>query len=425
MERNFTNENFERFLRQNADSLRMRPNEKVWKEISSRLTRTRRRYTIVVSVLLLISSGLGYEWFHDVSVKHHSIGSISPAREVTTSKENIVSSTTNSNRFITYSSPIQKSEQAYTAFIKKELVSLKPEPVNHTSNSSSSNEFIAEPVDSYPADEVKKLEVTGLANLNRSVTPLSIESVVNLYKGQLKKKINWEIYFTPTVSYRKLSDNKSFSNGSLANLSSYPQLYNINNAVTHKPDFGFELGLTGKYPLSANLKLRAGLQFNVNRYDIKVFNAPNQLATIRLNSRYAPDSLNAITTYSNQSGYRTDWLQNFYFQISAPVGLEFKIRGDDKMQFGIATTVQPTYLLGDRVYLISTDYKNYAQVPWLVRRWNINSSFETFVSYSTGHLKWQVGPQFRYQLLSSFIDKYPVKENLYNFGLKVGISLNQ
>ena len=99
--------------------------------------------------------------------------------------------------------------------------------------------------------------------------------------------------------------------------------------------------------------------------------------------------------------------------------------GDDKMQFGIATTIQPTYLLGDRVYLISTDYKNYAEVPWLVRRWNVNTSLETFVSYSTGHLKWQVGPQFRYQILSSFISKYPVKENLYDFGLKVGISLNK
>lgn len=424
MERNFTNENFERFLRQNADNLRMRPNEKVWKEISSRLTRTRRRYTIILSAMLLISSGLAYEWFHDVSIKPHATGSSILTREVTTAKENSVSSGTNTNRSISYLSPLQKSEQSHTAFFKKELISLKPRQVNHTIHAASSDDFNAEPIDSYPADEIKKSEATELTNTNRNVTPLSIESVVNSYKGQTKKKIDWEIYFTPTVSYRKLSDNKSFSNTSFTSLSTYPQFYNINNAVTHKPDFGFEVGLTGKYPLSANLKLRAGVQFNINRYDIKVFNAPNQLATIRLNNRYTPDSLNAITTYSNLSGYHTDWLQNFYFQISAPVGLEFKIRGDDKMQFGIATTVQPTYLLGDRVYLISTDYKNYAQVPWLVRRWNINSSFETFVSYSTGHLKWQVGPQFRYQLFSSFIDKYPVKENLYNFGLKVGISLN-
>jgi hypothetical protein len=108
-----------------------------------------------------------------------------------------------------------------------------------------------------------------------------------------------------------------------------------------------------------------------------------------------------------------------------PVGAEVDLIGDDKVQFGVGGTIQPTYVLGDRAYLLSTDYKNYAEVPWLIRRWNINTAFETFVSYSTGRMKWQVGPQVRYQLLSSFVDEYPVKENLFDFGLKVGVSLNK
>jgi hypothetical protein len=203
-------------------------------------------------------------------------------------------------------------------------------------------------------------------------------------------------------------------------------LYDINNFVTHKPDFGFELGLTAKYPVTKNLKVKAGLQFNVNRYDIKVFHSSTQLATIRLNNRNGMDSVNRVTNYSNTpSGYSSNWLENFYFQVSAPVGVEFRIKGDEKVQFGLASTIQPTYVLGDRAYLISTDYKNYAEVPWLIRRWNVNTSLETYVSYSTGHLKWQVGPQVRYQLLSSFVKKYPVKENLFDFGLRVGIGLNK
>lgn len=424
MERNFTNENFERFLRQNADSLRMRPTEKVWKEISAHLTRSRRRFTIIISVLLLITSGLAYEWFTPKVIKHN-IGHSNQTIQNVSSGNQPVATNNNTSRALANINFVHKNEHSYTAFLHKQFEALKPEVVNHISAEASTKEFVSEPVDSYPTDQVNTTG-TALRLNNPNITPLSIESVVNSFKGQQKKKINWDIYFTPTVSYRKLSENKSFSNSSFSSLSTLPQLNNINSIVTHKPDFGLEVGLTGKYPVSSNLKVKAGVQFNINRYDIKVFNAPNQLATIRLNSRYAAsDTLNAITTYSNLSGYHTDWLQNFYFQISAPVGVEFKVRGDDKVQFGIATTLQPTYLLGDRIYLISTDYKNYAQVPYLVRKWNINSSLETFVSYSTGQLKWQVGPQFRYQLLSSFIDKYPVKENLYNFGLKVGISLNQ
>jgi len=237
--------------------------------------------------------------------------------------------------------------------------------------------------------------------------PLTIESITNLYKGRgHKNRVGLQIYFTPTVSYRKLSDT------------------HIDNVVTHKPDFGFELGLAAKYRVSRNVRIRGGLQFNVNRYDIRTYNTTTQLATIRLNNRSGRDSFNIATNYNNAGGYSTDWLENYYFQVSAPVGVEVKLRGDERMQFGVAATMQPTYILGDRAYLISSDYRNYAEVPKLIRRWNLNTSFEPYVAYSTGHLKWQVGPQVRYQLLSSYVKKYPVKENLFDFGLKVGIALN-
>jgi hypothetical protein len=259
--------------------------------------------------------------------------------------------------------------------------------------------------------------------------PMTIESVVNLYKPRNKKKVSFQFYFTPTVSYRKLSENKSYLHSQqVANSANYTiaSMYNVNNIVTHKPDMGFELGMAAKYPVSSRVKLRAGVQFNMNRYDIKAYSASTSLATIRLNDRSnRGDSLNTLTNYSNLNGYSSNWLENLNFQLSAPIGVEVKLSGDDKVQFGIASTIQPSYLLGERAYLITTDYKNYAQVPGLTRHWNVNTSLETFVSYSTGHLQWQVGPQVRYQLLSSFITKYPVKENLFDFGLKVGISLNK
>ena len=92
---------------------------------------------------------------------------------------------------------------------------------------------------------------------------------------------------------------------------------------------------------------------------------------------------------------------------------------------GIAGTLQPTYILSDKAYLISTDFKNYAEVPRLIRHVNLNTSFETFVNYTSGKTNWQIGPQVRYQVLSSFQNKYPVKENLFDFGVKVGVSINK
>jgi hypothetical protein len=202
--------------------------------------------------------------------------------------------------------------------------------------------------------------------------------------------------------------------------------YSVNNAVTHKPDIGLELGFAAKYPVAKNVKVRGGLQFNMNRYDIKAFNYTPEVATIALNTgNNQVDYLGSVTSYRNFGGNSSDWLQNLYFQLSAPVGVEVNLPSKKNVRFGVASTLQPTYVVGERAYLISSDYKNYTEVPWLTRKWNVATNLETFVSYSTGKMQWQVGPQVRYQLLSSFNSKYPVKENLFDFGLKVGVSLNK
>jgi hypothetical protein len=264
--------------------------------------------------------------------------------------------------------------------------------------------------------------------LEKSVLPYTIESVINSFKTKNRKtKFETQLYFTPTISYRKLTENKSYlrSLDPAAAPSSFPGLNSsVNNHVTHKPDVGFELGLTGKYAVSNRLKIRGGVQFNVNRYDVKAFSSPLSMTTIALNNGGGIDSISAISGYSNVQGYKSNWLQNLSFQLSVPIGAEFTISENDDVAFGIATTIQPTYVLGDRAYLITTDYKNYMQVPWLIRRWNVNTALETFVTLKSGKTKWQIGPQVRYQLLSSFISEYPVKENLFDFGLKVGITLN-
>ncbi len=284
-------------------------------------------------------------------------------------------------------------------------------------------------------EKTTKTHPAGKVNLNVSKQnlvyyPLTIESVVNSYKPQkIRKKISWQLYVTPTVSYRRLSANKAYKNSpSATDPAGYPFASlssDVNRAVTHKPDMGLEIGFSTRYPLSKNLKLRGGLQFNVNRYDIKAFVYNGEQATINLNGA-GNNSVTAWTYYRNYNGYKTDWLKNFYFSVSAPIGAELTLFGNKKTSFGIAGTVQPTYILSDRAYLISTDYKNYAEVPSLIRNVNLNTSFETFINYtSRNKTKWQVGPQVRYQVLSSFQSRYPVRENLFDFGLKIGVTLNQ
>jgi hypothetical protein len=261
---------------------------------------------------------------------------------------------------------------------------------------------------------------------NKDIYPLTIESVVNSYKHtRNKKRLSWEVFFVPTVSYRKLDENKAFINSAQVNNNTTTSFTGINNLVTHKPDMGLQLGFNSGYPLTRNMKIIGGLQFNVSKYDIRAYFSASEVATISLNSGNGANSVSAITNYRNFNGSKADWLRNLYFSVSAPVGLELKLTGNKKTEIGISGTIQPTYILSDRAYVISTDYKNYAEVPSLTRRWNMSTSFEIFAGYSTGKINWRVGPLVRYQLRSSFVDKYPIKEHLYDFGLKMGIMLKK
>jgi len=403
MERNFTNENMEEFLRQSADGLRMRPSARVWKGISSHLNRRRRKFGLLLGTSLLLTTALSYYLINESSGDFHT--STTSSNATTEKTVNHIPSVTDKKLIAANSGSVKRIDKP----LEGNLVKTKEFNFTHVllqrNEEAIQNAFTPTIADSYFTEE-KIADTKSVGQELVIADPLTSESVINAYKPKTKK-LAWQTYFTPTVSYRKLNDNY------------------IDNVAPHKPAFGFELGMAAKYAVSKNTKLRAGFQFNVNRYEIKTFDSYAQLATIRLNDRNGVDYVRTVTSYNNFSGYQSNWLQNFYFQVSAPVGVEFKLKGDDKMQFGIASTLQPTYLLGDKAYVISADYKNYAEMSKLVRHWNISSSLETFVSYSTGHLNWQVGPQVRYQMLSSYLKKYPVKENLFDFGLKVGISVNK
>ncbi len=445
---NFTNDEFGKFLRRSSDELRLHPTDRVWKNISKKLNESRRRVGFATASLLLLTSLLGYF----VVENKDSIKPVISANAEVNNESDYGSRQSLPNEFSNKTIDT-KTEAKTTESDVNDLSIVKKAAINKQQQAIIRQLYAQSPFKEIKNNEVAQLEIPQekeassfsiidsdpelpnssaeediVSVSNSSDKLLTIESVTNSYKSIVKKKqLSFQVFFTPTVSYRKLTENKSYlrsvpqSNAGV----NYAVLYDVNDAVTHKPDMGLELGFAAKYPIAKNLKLRGGLQFNMSRYDIKAFDYATEYATIALNNQNGVGYTGSNSNHRNFSGGKEDWLQNMYFQVSAPVGVEVKLAGNKNTSFGIASTIQPTYMLGDRAYLISTDYKNYSEVPWLMRRWNVATSLETFVSYSTGKLNWQVGPQVRYQLLSSFVTEYPVKENIFDFGLKVGVSINK
>ena len=234
-----------------------------------------------------------------------------------------------------------------------------------------------------------------------------------------------QLTLSPTVNYRTLTGGdygpgKFIPNAPVA--LTHPG--DAQRYVDHSPALGFQVGGSVLYRVTRNLSVKGGLQFNFSRYKINAYtsNTPQQ-ATIALSSYYGYiiDSLTSYTRIGNFGGRTQESFNNDYYQLSAPVGFELRILGNERLQLNIGATIQPSYLLNTNSYMLTSDYTGYTKEPTLFRRWNVSGGLEAFLTYKVGGIRLQAGPEFRYQLLSTYNSQYPISENLKGYGFKLGI----
>ena len=91
------------------------------------------------------------------------------------------------------------------------------------------------------------------------------------------------------------------------------------------------------------------------------------------------------------------------------------MKSDKKVQFVYFETT-----LDKEPFIITSNYKNYADGSQLMRNWNLNANAETYIGYKMGSFRWQAGPQFRYQFFPTLSNRYPIKEHLLDYGIKIG-----
>lgn len=245
-------------------------------------------------------------------------------------------------------------------------------------------------------------------------------------------KIGFQFYVTPSKSYRTLSDAdvkdviqpNSVQNASAQNI---PLGLNysttVNDVVRNSPSLGLEIGLAALYNISNRLKLKTGLQLNVRQYHIETFKTVTRdVSTISLINNNGIQTINLFSTYNNNTGYKSEQLNNQTYQVSIPIGIQWEVLKGNKVGLNAEASIQPTYSINNSTFLLSTDYKNYTDGNGLLRKWNINTSAGLNLSYKSGANLWQIGPQVRFQHLPSYNDQYPIKEHLLDYGIRLGIT---
>lgn len=235
-----------------------------------------------------------------------------------------------------------------------------------------------------------------------------------LYNRPIPKKwlgkLGWQIYITPSIVYRTLKN-------------TLPNEQDINNSIIQKPSIGLEIGGGIISTVLKSVKLKTGLQLNFTQYNSEAFENSHPVATsITMNTFIGQYQESRSTPYSNSDGISPVKLHNETFQVSIPMGMDIKIASLDNLQWSVGATIQPSYVIGGKSYLISSDKRNYIKESSLLNRWNLDAGFETFISYKTNGLTLQFGPQFRKQLFTTNDKNYFIQEHLTNYGFKFGIS---
>jgi hypothetical protein len=197
----------------------------------------------------------------------------------------------------------------------------------------------------------------------------------------------------------------------------------VNEVVRHRPALGLELGFSVLYSLSKRFQLTTGLQLNLRRFEIETFETRTRdLASMSLINTRGVETISFYSPYNNNAGYRATTLSNSMYQISAPVGIQWKVLDGKKWGLTAEASVQPTFTIQANTWLISSDYKHYTEGKDLLRKWNINTGAGVNLTYQTRTATFSVGPQIRYQHLPTYSNLYPVRENLIDYGIRFSIT---
>jgi len=438
----YQDESFERMLKDKADEYRMYPSQQSWENIQKRI-RPKNNLFNFKSLGLSAALLLGF--------------AISISDEQTT-KDTNSSFVTN---FMDYQElPVATAQEQkntakvipITAAIRVKQISTEfPETITANAIETPANESVLQPFETSALTSAEE-EMPSLTKATITIEPSSLKPLAPAVTNAVAEKTSEiepnesSISVEPNPGEDNLSDNLDLPvitvpklrrqlQFYIASSASYRVLYNDNKltfgnilqqdpekVAKHSPSIGLEFGTAVLLPLSKNINFRTGIQLNYTRYNVEVFRSSPQVATVILNNNNGViQRMTSLNSQNNSGLFKSDEVANETYQLSIPIGLEFRLAGKRNLQWNLATNVQPSYLLSASGYLLTNNFEKYIKAPDLLSNLNLNTAIETFLRWNVKDIQLQAGPQLRYQLFSNSQEGYPIKEHLVDYGFRIGI----
>lgn len=373
---------FDDFLKKGAGRFEIQPGKMAFQKIRSRTQRkVHMRFILPMVLLGLFLSGIYLEFYEAPSEATSNIA-LSP---------------------ISVSTPL-------TAKVLLPFATQKSQPINSSEFKKSKYISLTSSSQALPSGESRKdarweedyiiprAASPSELQLQEVPKPLAVINPVRPIPFQ-KRKINWKLYAGTGFAFRHLQ----YRNRNIYNPHSFTNVDGF-DWKQHQGIQGFVAGLTVDIPLTAKTYIKAGLQFFAGGYDIQ-----NKFTS------YQPLGMSALPVEEQiRSQYRImfgeiplAWGYNVYHP-------KYTIHWEG----GVNLSTKIYQSIPEAVGLLGREYSVWNGTPRLL---GVTAQLSPGVAFRWGKQPVVMGLDLRYQLTSTYVKTYPVKEHLYFAGLRTGI----
>ncbi|GAC1384871.1 MAG: hypothetical protein NVSMB45_13150 [Ginsengibacter sp.] len=273
------------------------------------------------------------------------------------------------------------------------------------------------PISNLPVESLQKPLANNLSQKNYLD---NIEDLKAKIKKVRKNPLHFSYYVSPTLNYRTLTKVDGYMSPNINSIGQYVEIGN--KGVYQHIAPGLEAGSAFSFKLAKKLEFLGGLQINYSGYNITASYIHPIISSLLLINNGVAQPVPAISYFSNDNTQSKVTLHSYNIESSIPIGLNYQFFKNDRISFNAVSSLAPTLILFQRSYLLSADTKNYVSSSDLIRNFNLNAELGVYMGFNINKTKYQIGPQFRSQMLSNFKSNAPYSEHLLNYGIRFTIS---
>ncbi len=250
------------------------------------------------------------------------------------------------------------------------------------------------------------------------------------------RRLHWEAYVTPALSYRHWRHQARLPSGSSSDYAAAPSNNNPGYTATpldtphlsHQPVAGWNAGVQAAWSIGPRLSLLGGLRVSSMGYQIKAYRSFQAYVQGNRGPAFAPaaaansqfTALARAAPPADQKNPRI--LHNHYFYAQVPLLLRMEYGQGAGLRFFSSAGAGLSLLWDAHANIYAPESGRYFTDPDKLRTVNADLYFQAGVTAPLGRsLRLQLGPSFQYQLFSTY-RKYPqVREYPWQLGLRLGL----